>query len=112
MHTEALFPHKMPYRRDQNYVLLCRITQDYSEAVWFYRFLSIIYDHDINPEHLTEDMQEDLLEPADLYSKDLIVLDVRDVCKHGLIMGYTVTCVKQASTDSPFKLEPKVEDVK
>ena len=71
---------------------------------------SIIYDHDIDPGHLTEDMQEYLLELADLYNKDLIVLEVRGVHKHGLIMGCSVTCVKRVSADYSFKLEPKVEN--
>lgn len=53
-----------------------RFIQHKQEAFWFYRFLSIIYDHVINPGHWTEDMREDALEPADLYSRDLIVLDV------------------------------------
>jgi len=71
---------------------------------------SIIYDHDINPGHLTEDMQEYLLELANLYKEDLTVLEVIGVHKHGLIMGYSVTCVKRVSTDYSFKLEPKVEN--
>uniref|UniRef100_A0A0D3HWR5 MPBQ/MBSQ family SAM-binding methyltransferase profile domain-containing protein n=1 Tax=Oryza barthii TaxID=65489 RepID=A0A0D3HWR5_9ORYZ len=46
------------------------------EAFWFYRFLSIVYDHVINPGHWTEDMRDDALEPADLYSRKLRVVDV------------------------------------
>uniref|UniRef100_A0A0D6R3F4 MPBQ/MBSQ family SAM-binding methyltransferase profile domain-containing protein n=1 Tax=Araucaria cunninghamii TaxID=56994 RepID=A0A0D6R3F4_ARACU len=53
-----------------------RFIQHKREAFWFYRFLSIIYDHVINPGHWTEDMREDALEPADLYSRNLLVLDV------------------------------------
>jgi MPBQ/MSBQ methyltransferase len=53
-----------------------RFIQHKQEAFWFYRFLSIVYDHIINPGHWTEDMREDALEPADLDSKDLVVVDV------------------------------------
>ncbi|CAI9771300.1 unnamed protein product [Fraxinus pennsylvanica] len=40
------------------------------------RFLSIVYDHVINPGHWTEDMRDDALEPADSYSRNLTVVDV------------------------------------
>ena len=46
-----------------------RFIQHKKEAFWFYRFLSIVYDHVINPGHWTEDMRDDALEPADLYSR-------------------------------------------
>lgn len=32
----------------------------------FYRFLSIVYDHIVNPGHWTEDMRTDALAPAQL----------------------------------------------
>ena len=67
---------------------------------------SIIYDHDINPGHLTKD----ILELADLYNKDLIVLEVRGVHRHGFIMGCSVTCVKRVLADYSLNLEPKVEN--
>ncbi|KAF0890131.1 hypothetical protein E2562_037933 [Oryza meyeriana var. granulata] len=53
-----------------------RFIQHKKEAFWFYRFLSIVYDHVINPGHWTEDMRDDALEPADLYSRKLKVVDV------------------------------------
>lgn len=53
-----------------------RFIQHKQEAFWFYRFLSIVYDHVINPGHWTEDMRDEALEPADLYSRNLIVVDV------------------------------------
>ncbi|KAL7151469.1 hypothetical protein ABFS83_04G033500 [Erythranthe nasuta] len=53
-----------------------RFIQHKKEAFWFYRFLSIVYDHVINPGHWTEDMRDDALEPADLYTRNLTVVDV------------------------------------
>ncbi|KAK8498872.1 hypothetical protein V6N13_045956 [Hibiscus sabdariffa] len=53
-----------------------RFIQHKKEAFWFYRFLSIVYDHVINPGHWTEDMRDDALEPADLNNRDMVVVDV------------------------------------
>ena len=53
-----------------------RFIQHKQEAFWFYRFLSIVYDHVINPGHWTEDMRDDALEPADLSDRNMIVVDV------------------------------------
>ncbi|PIA31610.1 hypothetical protein AQUCO_04900126v1 [Aquilegia coerulea] len=53
-----------------------RFIQNKKEAFWFYRFLSVIYDHVINPGHWTEDMRDDALEPADLSDRNMIVVDV------------------------------------
>lgn len=53
-----------------------RFIQHKKEAFWFYRFLSIVYDHIINPGHWTEDMRDEALEPADLYDARLKVVDV------------------------------------
>ncbi|CAA0828062.1 2-methyl-6-phytyl-1-4-hydroquinone methyltransferase- chloroplastic [Striga hermonthica] len=53
-----------------------RFIQHKKEAFWFYRFLSIVYDHVINPGHWTEDMRDEALEPADLSSRNLTVVDV------------------------------------
>lgn len=53
-----------------------RFIQHKKEAFWFYRFLSIVYDHVINPGHWTEDMRDDALEPADLNNRNMIVVDV------------------------------------
>ncbi|KAH8509321.1 hypothetical protein H0E87_011182 [Populus deltoides] len=53
-----------------------RFIQHKKEAFWFYRFLSIVYDHVINPGHWTEDMRDEALEPADLSDRNAIVVDV------------------------------------
>lgn len=53
-----------------------RFIQHKQEAFWFYRFLSIVYDHVINPGHWTEDMRDEALEPADLYDARMKVVDV------------------------------------
>ncbi|PKU86239.1 2-methyl-6-phytyl-1,4-hydroquinone methyltransferase 1, chloroplastic [Dendrobium catenatum] len=53
-----------------------RFIQHKKEAFWFYRFLSIVYDHVINPGHWTEDMRDEALEPADLYDARMKVVDV------------------------------------
>ncbi|KAF3785708.1 2-methyl-6-phytyl-1-4-hydroquinone methyltransferase [Nymphaea thermarum] len=53
-----------------------RFIQHKKEAFWFYRFLSVVYDHIINPGHWTEDMRDDALEPADLNDRNMVVVDV------------------------------------
>lgn len=53
-----------------------RLIQHKSEAFWFYRFLSIVYDSIVNPGHWTEDMRTDALQPAQLDRPDLKVVDV------------------------------------
>ncbi|KAG0475439.1 hypothetical protein HPP92_015125 [Vanilla planifolia] len=53
-----------------------RFIQHKKEAFWFYRFLSIVYDHVINPGHWTEDMRDEALEPAELYDSRMKVVDV------------------------------------
>ncbi|KAI3996065.1 hypothetical protein MKX01_004860 [Papaver californicum] len=53
-----------------------RFIQHKKEAFWFYRFLSIVHNHVINPGHWTEDMRDDALEPADLNDRNLVVIDV------------------------------------
>ena len=44
-----------------------RLIQHKHEAWWFYRYLSQVYDHIVNPGHWTKDMREDALEPALLH---------------------------------------------
>jgi MPBQ/MSBQ methyltransferase len=53
-----------------------RFIQHKKEAFWFYRFISIAYDHIFNPQQYTDDMRDDALEPADLHSRNLKVVDV------------------------------------
>ena len=40
--------------------------QHKNEAKTFYRYLSIVYDHIVNPGHWTVDMRTDALQPAKL----------------------------------------------
>ncbi|KAF4351937.1 hypothetical protein F8388_002299 [Cannabis sativa] len=53
-----------------------RFIQHKKEAFWFYRFLSIVYDHIINPGHWTKDMRDDALELVELNNRNLTVVDV------------------------------------
>ncbi|CAN1300300.1 2-methyl-6-phytyl-1,4-hydroquinone methyltransferase, chloroplastic [Linum perenne] len=53
-----------------------RLIQHKKEAFWFYRFLSIAYDHVLNPPHWNEDMRDGALEPADLSDRRMVVVDV------------------------------------
>ncbi|XP_050220909.1 2-methyl-6-phytyl-1,4-hydroquinone methyltransferase, chloroplastic-like [Mercurialis annua] len=53
-----------------------RFIQHKKEAFWFYRLISIAYDHILNPCHFTEKMREEALEPADLSDRNMIVVDV------------------------------------
>jgi len=53
-----------------------RLIQHKSEALWFYRFLSIVYDHVVNPGHWTEDMRDEALSVAELDDPNLKVYDV------------------------------------
>ncbi|RDX66351.1 hypothetical protein CR513_54884, partial [Mucuna pruriens] len=49
----------------------------YKEEFWFFKFLAtIVHDHVINPCHWTEDMRDDALEPADIYDRNMRVVDV------------------------------------
>lgn len=60
----------LSYARD---ITKPRFVQHKTEAFWFYRFLSIVYDHIVNPGHWTVDMRTEALEPAQLNSPDLKV---------------------------------------
>lgn len=42
-----------------------------SQAKWFYKYLSTVYDHIVNPGHWTIPMRDDALTPAQLDSPDL-----------------------------------------
>jgi MPBQ/MSBQ methyltransferase len=53
-----------------------RLIQNKKEAFWFYRFISIAYDELLNPPHYTEDMRDAALEPVNLHSRNLKVVDV------------------------------------
>jgi hypothetical protein len=65
-----------------------RLIQHKNEAFWFYRFLSIVYDHIVNPGHWTEDMRTDALSVAKIDSPDLKVSGIisldHTTCKSGL----------------------------
>lgn len=60
----------LSYARD---ITKPRFVQHKTEAFWFYRFLSIVYDHIVNPGHWTVDMRTDALEPARLDNPNLKV---------------------------------------
>ncbi|KAL6654126.1 hypothetical protein ACP70R_007591 [Stipagrostis hirtigluma subsp. patula] len=64
-----------------------RFIQHKKEAFWFYRFLSIFYDHINSRLFLTEEMRDSGLEPANLHSRNLKVIDV------GGGTGFTTTGV-------------------
>lgn len=51
--------------------------QHKNEAKTFYRFLSIVYDHIVNPGHWTVDMRTDALQPAKLDDPALKVCALR-----------------------------------
>jgi ubiquinone/menaquinone biosynthesis C-methylase UbiE len=53
-----------------------RLIQHKKEAFWFYRFLSVVYDHVVNPGHWTEEMREVALQPAKLEWPHLDTVDV------------------------------------
>jgi hypothetical protein len=54
-----------------------RLIQHKREALWFYRFISIGYDHVFNPGQYTEDMRDVAMdEHADLRRPNLKVVDV------------------------------------
>lgn len=95
-----------------------RLIQHKTEAFWFYRFLSIVYDSIVNPGHWTEDMREEALEPAKLDSPDLKVVDVgggTGFCTLGIVKkvkAANVTLIDQ----SPHQLakargKPALDDV-
>lgn len=67
--ADAAAPAASTYSRDLS--LAPRLIQHKNEAFWFYRYLSIVYDHIVNPGHWTEDMREDSLSVAKLDSPDL-----------------------------------------
>merc|ERR1711977_109985 len=50
-----------------------RLIQHKEEARLFYRYLSWVYDHIVNPGHWTKDMREAALEPARLNEKQRVV---------------------------------------
>jgi len=72
--ADSSAPPASAYSRDLS--LAPRLIQHKNEAFWFYRYLSIVYDHIVNPGHWTEDMREDALSVAKLDSCDLKVVDV------------------------------------
>lgn len=53
-----------------------RLVQHKTEARWFYRFLSIVYDDLVNPLFWTERMRDEALTLARLDKRDLKVIDV------------------------------------
>ena len=60
-----------------------RMIQHKNEAKTFYRFLSIVYDHIVNPGHWTVDMRNEALEPAKLDDPSLKVR----TCMHASLIS-------------------------
>lgn len=73
-----------------------RLIQHKEEAWWFYRYLSQVYDHVVNPGHWTVEMRTDALEPARLSVGDRIVKKVIDV---GGGTGFSTTGIVEAGVD-------------
>lgn len=95
-----------------------RLIQHKQEAYWFYRFLSIVYDHIVNPGHWTEDMRKEALEPAKLDQRDLKVYDVgggTGFCTLGIVEhvdGKHVTLLDQSPHQlAKAKAKPALEQV-
>lgn len=97
-----------------------RLIQHKKEAFWFYRFLSIVYDHVVNPGHWTEEMRKDALKPAKLEWPHLDTVDVgggTGFCTIGIIeegvKPQNIVMIDQ----SPHQLEkarnkPELQNVK
>eukprot|EP00775_Hariotina_reticulata_P014880 gene14880-15080_t len=95
-----------------------RMIQHKAEAFWFYRFLSIVYDHIVNPGHWTEDMRTDALVPAKLDRRDLKVVDVgggTGFCTLGIVEhvdGRNVTLIDQSPHQlAKAKAKPALKNV-
>lgn len=95
-----------------------RLIQHKAEAFWFYRFLSIVYDHIVNPGHWTEDMRTDALVPAKLDNPDLKVCDVgggTGFCTLGIVKSINaknVTLIDQSPHQlAKAKAKPALQDV-
>jgi MPBQ/MSBQ methyltransferase len=95
-----------------------RLIQHKAEAFWFYRFLSIVYDHILNPGHWTEDMRTDALVPAKLDNPDLKVCDVgggTGFCTLGIVQTINpknVTLIDQSPHQlAKAKAKPALKDV-
>ncbi|MEM6724446.1 MAG: methyltransferase domain-containing protein [Bacteroidota bacterium] len=79
-----------------------RLMQHKKEAFWFYRFLSIFYDHYVNPLFWTESMRDDSLALAKLHESDIKVIDVGSgtgFTTQGIVKqvpASNVTCVDQS----------------
>lgn len=88
--------------------------QHKNEAKWFYRYLSVVYDHIVNPGHWTVDMRNDALEPAKLDDPNLKVVDVgggTGFCTQGIVQTIrpeNVTLIDQ-SPDQLAKARRKAD---
>jgi len=95
-----------------------RLIQHKDEAFWFYRYLSIVYDHVVNPGHWTEDMREDALSVAELSDPNLKVADVgggTGFCTLGVVKtvdAKNVTLIDQSPHQlAKAKAKPALKDV-
>nr|KYP74624.1 hypothetical protein KK1_007311 [Cajanus cajan] len=89
--------------------------QHKKETLWFYKFLAtIVHDHVINPCLWTQDMRDEALEHADLYDRNMRVVDVEGgtafttlgIVKH--MDAKNVTILDQ----SPYQLTKQKEALK
>lgn len=85
-----------------------RLIQHKNEAKAFYAFLSQVYDYIVNPGHWTSDMREDALQPAQLDSPDLKVVDVgggTGFCTQGIVKAGVVPTNITLIDQSPQQLD-------
>lgn len=79
-----------------------RFVQHKNEAKAFYAFLAQVYDYVVNPGHWTVDMRTEALEPAQLNSPELKVVDVgggTGFCTQGIVQSVppqNVTLIDQS----------------
>jgi hypothetical protein len=82
------------------------------QAYWFYKFLSIVYDHVVNPGHWTEDMREAALAPAQLDRPDLKVCSCLRVAGVGVHRGIALEVLHSERTQKTpqlvFMISPQV----
>mmetsp|Transcript_55111 Transcript_55111/g.130800 ORF Transcript_55111/g.130800 Transcript_55111/m.130800 type:complete len:364 (+) Transcript_55111:47-1138(+) len=83
-----------------------RFIQHKTEAFWFYRYLSIVYDYIVNPGHWTDDMRVAALEPANI-GPDMDVVDVgggTGFCTIGILQAGATASRLVLMDQSPHQL--------
>jgi hypothetical protein len=76
-----------------------RLIQHKQEAYWFYRFLSIVYDHIVNPGHWTKDMRDDALIPARLTGNMKVCLGIEMLAYSSSTVRYLFRKRNQGNTE-------------